>query len=252
MSSTRIQGRSPGDGRDPDIALWTLATSTKVSGIGLADARLEVISLDRRTAEPVNCCSDRLITDAGDEKGRPLHHVGYLAWPHRLARCDYPIWDVVLRDSRTAHYVGDERRHHLTTYRFESEVTDRVVGRQSLPGELLGLPTPSMEALDVYSTRVTYWVEPQTGAVVDLVQHIDRRFQAAGKVLPQIRGTLTLAHAADDPTLAQVSSGAVLLPWLRSRLSWVLGAVAAAALCLAAREQRSGRGIPVRRPVSQG
>jgi hypothetical protein len=41
-----------------------VATSTSVDGKGLLQATVEIVSLNRRTAEAVNCCGDATITGA--------------------------------------------------------------------------------------------------------------------------------------------------------------------------------------------
>jgi hypothetical protein len=44
----------------------------------------------------------------------------------------------------------------------------------------------------MYTTRRIYWVEPNSGSVVDYSETMDRRFVYQGHVLPIIQGTATM------------------------------------------------------------
>src|SRR4029079_200885 len=100
--------------------VWKLGTSTVAPGRGLVNARVETVSLDRHTAEPTNCCGDRLVTEQGDTTGKRLYHRGYVAWPFDVQKQAYDVWDVQLNRPRVTAFIGEEQHDGFRTYRFQA------------------------------------------------------------------------------------------------------------------------------------
>jgi len=218
--------------------VWDLSTETSVAGHGLLDARVERVSLDARTAEPENCCGDRLATDHADPSGQPLVHVGLVTFPFDVGRQDYPVWDVQLGRARTARYIGEETVDGLRTYRFQAYTPFEDIGTRELPGRLFEVDDPSVTAVEQYADTRTYWVEPQTGAVVDIHEVLHQRFAHAGRTVTAISAELD-SPSLDADLLADLRQGARMLPWLRWRASAVLVVVALTLLAPVAYRSRS-------------
>jgi hypothetical protein len=238
---TADPGGSPGEN---DVN-WRVATSVSVDGAGLLSATVEGVSLDRRTARTTNCCRDYVITDYDDVAGEPVRHEGYaFTFPFDVQKQDYPIWDVNIRGTEPARYAGEETRLGVDVYRFEQTVPEQKIGTQELPADVMGLPPgPSVVADSMYTTRRTYWVEPNSGAIVDYRETLDRRFVYADRVVPIVQGTLSSVHGpgADEP-LEAARSAAASLPMMRRTLPLVLAPLGLACLvagaALAARRHR--------------
>ncbi|MFI7589749.1 porin PorA family protein [Spongisporangium articulatum] len=222
--------------------VWQLATQvTQGPGAQLVDARVETISLDRRTARAVNCCGDSLVTDAGDAAGTPLRHTGYLTFPFDTQPRTYPLWDNQLQTARPARYLGETRRAGLrvSVYRAVTEWTP--VGTQELPGALFGLSDASVRAVAWYADVRDYFVEPTTGSTVETVEKLRREYRYDDRTL-----TALSADLRSDPLpahqLDQVRTGAAVLPWLRSRAAVVLVLCALLMLVFHTRHARTALG----------
>jgi hypothetical protein len=223
--------------RPEESVVWDLSTEVEVAGRGPVDARVERVSLDAHTAEPTNCCGDRLATDFGDPSGRSLVHHGLVAWPFGVQARDYPVWDVQLGRSRTAAFQGEETRDGVRTYRFQAATPFEDIGTRDLPGRLFRLQAPSVEAVEQYSSTRTYWVEPATGAVVDLREVLHQRFSYGGRQVTAFAATLESA-SLDAGLMGDVRTGARLLPWIHRRAPAGLAAAGLALLGVAAYRAR--------------
>jgi hypothetical protein len=228
---------APGGSSDPDSVRWQLGTRITV-GKHLLTARLETVSLDRRTARPTNCCGDRLVTDPAQPQGVPLRHEGYVTFPFDLQKRPYPVWDVQLKRARTAAFIGEEHREGLKTYVFRADTPFTVVGTQSLPGRLFGVSTPSVTATSEYSDQRVFWVEPATGSVVDLREVLEQRFRYQGRTVTALAATLDSPSLRPD-VLEDTRKGALMLPWLRERASYVLAPIGLLLLAFWIRGRRS-------------
>jgi hypothetical protein len=233
---------------DDGSVVWRLATRTELSHTGvptrvspgnsLVNARVETVSLDRRTGEPTNCCGDRLVTDEGDREGRPLVHRGYVAWPFDVQKQAYDVWDVQLNRPRTAAFIGEEERDGLRVYRFQAVTPLEKIGTQVLPGALFGVDEASVTAETEYADTRTFWIEPATGNVVDLQEELLQQFSYRGKVVPAISANLESPPLEAD-LMAKTRQGAQVLPWLRGRASVVLVVAGLALIAVWAQRERA-------------
>jgi DUF3068 family protein len=231
VSADRTQGSRPANSPN---AVWLVATSTVVDGHGLLETTVERVSLDRHTAHPTNCCGDAMMTEKGDIIGTPLTHRGYVfQFPFNVQKHDYPVWDGTIRDTRDAEYVGTTKKRGLTVYRFEQYVENIKTGTQDLPGSVFGSKAATVTADYMYRTHRTYWVEPNSGGIVDYREAMDRRFLFQGKELPVIQGTLTLVPASGgDDTFKLIKFAAVGLPLLRHTIPVIFGPIGVLSIIL--------------------
>lgn len=201
-----------------DDVVWQIATQIKVEGRDMINARVEQVSLDRRTAVPANCCGDRIVTSLEDTSGELLTHSGYVAWPFNVQRHSYPIWDINLRRAKTASFVDAETRDGMRTYRFHAVVPLTTVGTTDLPGELFGIAKPSVSAQSQYADVSTYWIEPQTGDVIAIDDQITQQYTYAGRTVTAFAASMHSPRLPAD-RLDKDRTGSVVLPWMRG---WVL------------------------------
>jgi hypothetical protein len=217
-STTFVSGARQGDS-----VIWDFATQVFVKEHGLLNAQVERASFNRRTAEPTNCCGDRLVTDQEDGRGQSLRHNGYTVWPFDVQKRSYKLWDISLQDSKTAQFDGTETKDGVRTYRFRSNVPLQTTGKMDLPGAFFGLPAPSVKADQQYADTTTAWIEPATGAVIAMQDKVTRQFAYQGRTITAFDATLVLSTPASQ--LAKIRSGARVLPLVRGQASWVLIAI---------------------------
>lgn len=107
---------------------------------------------DRRTAEGV----DDPTFATGDISPRPPVLLG--KWPFNSEKQDYQYYEDLLEAPVTAAYEGEEEIDGLPTYRYQVSFKDE-------PAEV----TDGVQGL--YSLERTFWIEPYTGAVIDVETH---------------------------------------------------------------------------------
>jgi hypothetical protein len=126
------------------------------------------IAFDRRTAELVNCCGASV---GGNTSIRQSGLVGFL-WPFGTQKSTYEVYDVNLDRPMPTRYAGTSTIDGITVSRFVERVPPTKAGTQQLPGSLVGMPSQALVTLPEYYTATnTYWVDPLTGAQLDLSQN---------------------------------------------------------------------------------
>jgi hypothetical protein len=198
------------------------AVRTDVVGMGLLEAYVEGGSFDVSTGMATNCCGDYVATDAADDAGQPVEHDGILyKFPFRTERQDYPLWNETLRRAKPARFNGTERVEGLQTYRFVQVVAPTILRRETVPGQLLGLPAaPAVAADRIYSLHRTVWVEPHTGAVIKTAEQINHRLAAQGRQARVFAGTLVSTDETVKENVERYSGAA-----LRLRFATQLGPI---------------------------
>ena len=211
-----------------EVTQWRLGFSAnlKTPDGELLTAYLEGYTLDQVSGETSTCCADYVLLDQ-DAKPVPVRHEGLgLKFPFDTQQRDYRFWDLQLRRSETARYVGAETLLGLQTYKFVQEIKDQTVGTQAFPGSLFGDPAPSVTADEVYSTQRSLWIEPKTGAIIKGSEDVNWRYLFQGREVPRTVGTLTYT---DETVQAQVDlykDAAGQLTLLKSTaplICWILG-----------------------------
>lgn len=211
-----------------DVIQWRLGFSAnlKTPDGELLTAYLEGYTLDQVSGETSTCCADYVQLDQ-DAEPVPVQHEGLgLKFPFDTQQRDYRFWDLQLRRSETARYVGTETLLGLETYKFVQEIKDQTVGNQAFPGSLFGDPAPSVTADEVYSTKRSLWIEPKTGAIIKGSEDVNWRYLFQGREVPRTVGTLTYT---DETVKAQVDlykDAAGQLTLLKSTaplICWILG-----------------------------
>jgi hypothetical protein len=154
--------------------------------------------------------------------------MGLVTFPFNSKKTDYQVWDVNLGRQRTAVYSGMGVRDGIRVNLYTASTSWSPVGTRELPGSLFGLRTPSVTADGEYMDRRTYFVEPNTGATLDVSETLDQRYVFAGKSVTAISAQLE-SPSLPKTRLDQVRQGTLILPWLRARASIVLGVAAVVA-----------------------
>lgn len=122
-------------------------------------------AFNRRTAELVNCCGASV---GGNTAIRQSGLVGFL-WPMGTQKTTYAVFDPVLNKPRPARYEGTATIAGIRVYRFVERVPPTQFGSQKLPGSLVGLAgQPSVTLPEYYTATNTFWVDPLTGAQLNV------------------------------------------------------------------------------------
>lgn len=153
---------------DDEVASWVTKTCVvKVEGETpdcvpgkdprLVQASIDIAASDRNTGMTVN--------DPKYFGKDPVPHEGLLnKWPFDAEKKSYQLWDSTLKGALTFEYVRTEDRDGLETYVYEGH-----------------LPETPIEVADGvqgdYKLDKTVWIEPVTGALVDMEMHDVRHLE---------------------------------------------------------------------------
>ena len=144
----------------PAIAIWDVSTSVYDT---TNHQRLEPMSatlvFDRKTAELINCCGENvngngLIWQSGI--------AGY-AFPAGAMKQTYDVFDTVLDEPEPFAYSGTGVVDGVPAYRFAENISAAYAGLS-----LLSSAEP-----ELYSMHRVYWVDPETGAVLEITEDED-------------------------------------------------------------------------------
>jgi hypothetical protein len=153
-------------------------------------------ALNAKTAAAVDCfaCSNFFESTKGVRT--PTTPTGLiLKYPFFTQKHSYQVWDNTLNGAATANYVGTSSIQGMRVYQFSSNVPATVIGHQSLPASIFGLPgTGNVDASTYYQNATTQYIEPATGAIINQVSDVKQWFAAQGKTV-----TTMDAHLAYTP-----------------------------------------------------
>jgi hypothetical protein len=188
ISSARVDAKASAevsDELDQDVlvirsyACTDLATvDCQTAPLPLAGA-LSTFAIDERTGEPVAWDGASIETGGATETGIAFKGLT-IKFPFNAQKRTYQFWNADLRDTVPVKYVGEEKLHGLTVYRYEQTIEPTVVSQLDLPGDLVGSDEPT----------VTADVEPETGVIMSAVSSPSSYAELDGeKVLTITDGT---------------------------------------------------------------
>jgi hypothetical protein len=168
-STTTVRG-VPKAGRG-GIAVWESFTATQDldAGTTLSYAR-DRIAFDRSSGRLVDCCGAAI----DGRTGIRMSGIGKF-WPMRVEKRSYMLFDIATRRAWPVTFQGEERVGGLRVYRFVQRVPDTVVPGEvpAVPASLLGMSgRASVPVERHHQGEATYWIDPRTGAPVDVRQKV--------------------------------------------------------------------------------
>jgi len=196
---------------------FTETVTNKVTGtaVGELEADDYTFSIDRKTFA---------YTDAD--------HEGQWVFPLNVEAVDYEFWNGDLGEAGTCEYIETIEHEGVSTYKFRMVEQDLVLDLADVFDSDSLVLLQSMGAVMTYDVEYIFWVDPDTGTIIDLEKHQDRfltfpnlRFipddlqtvsvnegnitllDTATMSMPVINVTLTAAVTANGT----LQSGAVLL-----------------------------------------
>lgn len=124
-------------------------------------------AFDRRTSQLVSCCGANV---GGNSSIHQTGLSGYV-WPIGTQQITYNVFDTTLNRPMPYRYEGTGTIDGVSVYRFVEQVPPTQAGSQTLPGSLVGMTQSSVTLPEYYTATNTDWVDPATGAIVDVTEH---------------------------------------------------------------------------------
>ena len=124
-------------------------------------------AFDRRTAKLVNCCGANV---NGNTSVQQTGYVGYVL-PIGTKKQTYDIFDTNLGRPEPFKYTGTSSVDGTQAYSFTETVPPTQNGTQTVPGSLVNSSQATVTLPQYYQTQTTYWIDPVTGALVNVTQN---------------------------------------------------------------------------------
>jgi hypothetical protein len=186
-------------------------------------------AFDRRTSQLVDCCGAHV---GGNTSIHQSGLSGYV-WPIGTQPRTYDVFDTTLNRPMPYTYAGLAAIHGITVYRFVERVSHSRAGSQTVPGSLVGSPGQASVTLPEYYTATnTDYVDPQTGAILNVTQTQKLTLEDATGVqrLLLFSGTLAMTPQSVQAAVNLDQSGRNKIILLKVVLPIVAGVVGLAAL----------------------
>jgi len=168
-------------------AVWNLFTVLYDTSTGQRiQIQSRTVAFNRTTAEMVNCCGQNL-------NGKPVN-VGGIAgfvFPIGTQQQTYEVFDTTFLKPVPFNYAGTATVDGISTYMFTADIFPTNIGFTPL----------SATEPEFYGVTETFWIDPQTGALLNISEHED-----AYLVNPGTGATATvLFDGTLSPTAASVA-----------------------------------------------
>src|SRR5690349_3666189 len=124
-------------------------------------------AFDRKTGQLTMCCGANV---NGDSSVQQRGLVGYV-FPFGTKKQTYQVFDTTLNKPVPFPYAGTADVRGITTYKFTEDIAPTQVATQTVPGSLVGLSAASVTLPEFYEIHLTYYVDPVTGALVNVQEH---------------------------------------------------------------------------------
>jgi hypothetical protein len=174
-------------------------------------------AFDRRTAQLVNCCGANVNGDSSVEQSG---YVGYVL-PIGTKKQTYDVFDTNLSKPVPFTYAGIGDVDGTQAYKFTENVAPTQNGTQTVPGSLVNQAAASVTLPQYYQTQTTYWIDPVTGALLNVTQNekLTLRNTDGSQALVLFDANLAATQASidglvalDNDQLTKASAVGTLLP----------------------------------------
>jgi hypothetical protein len=163
-----------------NIRVWVSTTTIRTEDGTVVSQSTERSPFDATTAEAVNCCGafDEV---AQGERVEVKREGLQFKFPFNTQQQSYQWWDGTLNDTVEAKYQGEDELEGLPVYVFKTEVSRTQVGTRELPASLLSEDgDDTIEAETMYENTKTFYVEPETGAILHRVEDLVNAYAVDG------------------------------------------------------------------------
>jgi hypothetical protein len=186
-------------------------------------------AFNRRSGQLVNCCGASL---NGDASVRQTGLIGYV-FPFGTQKQTYQVFNTSLKKTVPFVYSGTTSVDGVQAYEFVQNVPPTQIGSQTLPGSLVKSSAASVTLGEYDQEHVIYYVDPETGALIDVNEQQSTTLRTSATAAPALVGfdaDLIATPASVTQIVALDSSGRNELTLIETTLPIVLGIVGGVAL----------------------
>ncbi|CAM3708725.1 hypothetical protein GCM10009799_27230 [Nocardiopsis rhodophaea] len=208
---------------DDDTAVWDQFTWVKDVDRDFAFlSNTRRVGHDRVTGEAVDCCDASVNEEPVKQKGQAFK------FPFLTEKKDYEFFDTATKQTLPIKFAGEETLdvdgQKVDTYKFTQKIEPTKIEERTLPKSLLGMKGDGDATTDVmYNVTRTYWIEPTTGAPIDLREQQHRgAFVDGEEKLVLFDGDMRFTDETKKSNLETASEGADLIPLVRTTLPLAL------------------------------
>lgn len=227
-------------------AVWNETSSVRDVTNGLPVSTVtRRFAFSRRTGQLVDCCRANV---NGNAAIRQTGLVGNV-FPIGTRKQTYQVFDTTLNRAVPFTYSGTADTEGIQTYVFTEDVAPTQVSAITVPGPFFGLKPKTVKLPEMYQIRLTYWVDPETGALLNVNENekVTLRDPATGSTVAVLFGGDLAATPGTVKAVVNLDSGGrtelSLLDTILPLAAGIAGAVAlTAGIILLVRRPRGGPG----------
>jgi Porin PorA len=186
-------------------------------------------AFDRRTGQLVDCCGASV---NGDKSVRQTGLVGYV-FPIGTQKQTYQVFDTTLKKTMPFVYSGTATVDGIGVYEFVENVTPTRIASVTLPGSFVKSKAASVTMGEYDQEHLIYYVDPETGALVDVNEQQSTTLRTSATAAPALVGfdaDLIATPASVTQIVALDSSGRSELTLIETTLPLALGIAGGVAL----------------------
>ena len=186
-------------------------------------------AFDRRTGQLVDCCGASV---NGDKSVRQIGLVGYV-FPMGTQKQTYQVFDTTLKKTVPFVYAGTTTVEGIGVYEFVENVTPTKIASVTLPGSYVHSKAASVTIGEFDAEHVTYYVDPETGALVDVNELQSTTLRTSASAAPALVGldaNLIATPASVSQIVGLDRNGRSELTLMETTLPLVLGIAGGVAL----------------------
>lgn len=212
------------------VAVWEQASSVSdITNHRIIQQTTRTLAFDRRTGQLVDCCGANV---NGNSSVRQTGLAGYV-FPFGTRKQTYQVFDTTLNRTVPYVYSGTAAVSGIQAYVFVQDTPSTQFATQVVPGSMLGVKQAIVRAPLFDKQHIVYYVDPQTGALLDVNEHqtVTLRGPGAGaQALVLYDADLKATPATVSHTVALDSSGRSEITLVETTLPLVAGIVGGVAL----------------------
>ena len=219
----------PGKGSS-SVAVWEQTSSVSdITNHRSIQQTTRTFAFDRRTGQLVDCCGANVNGNAS------IHQTGYsgVVFPFGLQKQTYQVFNTTLNRPLPFVYAGTATVGGIQTYEFVEDIPATQFTTQAVPGSMLGVKTPVVRAPLFDQEHVINYVDPETGALLDVNEHQTVTLHnpdTGAQALVLYDADLTVTPASLSQVVALDSSGRSEITLIETTLPLVFGIAGGAAL----------------------
>jgi hypothetical protein len=141
-------------------------------------------AFNRRTGQLVDCCGASV---NGDKSVRQTGLVGYV-FPIGTQKQTYQVYDTTLKKTMPFVYSGTTTVQGIGVYEFVENVTPTQIATVTLPGSYVHSKAASVTIGEFDAEHLIYYVDPETGALVDVNELQSTTLRASATAPPALVG----------------------------------------------------------------